>query len=43
MILRNPHGWNQGGVFDTDICPTITTSAFEHNNLLVEIYEDEED
>lgn len=32
-ILQRSHGYNNGSEFD--ICPTITTSSFEHNNYVV--------
>lgn len=39
-ILRYPHGYI-GGIYDGDVCPTITTSDFANNNFLIE-YETEE-
>lgn len=35
MIVQNGHGYNKGGVFE-DVSPTITSSAFQDNNHLVE-------
>ena len=32
--MRLPHGFFDGGL--VDICPSITTSSFEFNNLLIE-------
>ena len=43
MIIRYPHGWNRGGLFENDYAPAVTTSAWEHNNLLMEIYEEDKD
>lgn len=40
-IIRYPHGWNKGGVFDNDYSPALTTSSWVANNLLLEIYETE--
>lgn len=31
-IMQRSHGYNNGNMFD--ICPTITTNSFEHNNLI---------
>lgn len=33
-IVQRPHGYNKGAVLDE--CPSITTSAFQENNLLAE-------
>lgn len=41
-MARYPHGFFDGGVFDCEILPTLTTSDFQNNNFLIEIYEDEE-
>lgn len=38
LIVQRPHGFNKGGVF-TDCAPTITTSDWQDNNLLVEIWD----
>lgn len=35
MIVQNGHGYNNGGVFE-DVSPTVTSSAFQDNNHLVE-------
>lgn len=35
QILQYGHGYNPGGLRG-DICPTITTSSFEHNNHVLE-------
>lgn len=35
-IYQVPRGNNPGGMRETDICPTITTSAFEQNIRLIE-------
>lgn len=35
MVVQNGHGYNTGGVFG-DVSPTVTSSAFQDNNHLVE-------
>lgn len=35
MIVQNVHGYNKGGVFE-DVAPTVTSSAYQNNNHLVE-------
>lgn len=42
-IIRYPHGWNSGGIFENEYAPALTTSSWEANNLLVEIYAEERD
>lgn len=37
-ILRYGHGNIKGGVYDGEIAPTITTSSWQHNNFLIEIW-----
>lgn len=37
MIVQNAHGYNKGGVFE-DVAPTVTSSAYQDNNHLVEPY-----
>lgn len=41
---RVGHGDFKGGVSHTDVAPTITTSAYEHNNFIIRIcrYKQEE-
>ena len=34
MVLQNGHGFNKGGL--KEICPTITTGAFQENNFVAE-------
>lgn len=41
-LWQYPRGANKGGVLDVDVCPTISTSSWENNCLLIE-YEDQED
>lgn len=36
MIIQRGHGFNPGGILDGDTCPSITTSSWESNNMLVE-------
>ena len=38
LMIRYPHGWNRGGAWDNDYAPTMTTSAWEFNNYVLEIY-----
>lgn len=40
-MFQYPRGVNEGGVLNTDICPTISCSSWQHNCFLIEI-EDEE-
>lgn len=35
MIVQNAHGYNKGGVFE-DVAPTVTSSAYQDNNHVVE-------
>lgn len=42
-MYQYPRGVNRGGILDVDICPTISCSSWEHNCLLIEIYEAEGD
>lgn len=39
-ILRLGHGYFGGGI--ETICPAITISSWEWNNLLIEIYESDD-
>lgn len=42
-MYQYPRGDNPGGVLDTDICPTISCSSWQHNCFLIEIiYEQQE-
>lgn len=36
-IIRLPHGYFNGEI--VDICPSLTISSFEFNNLIMEIYD----
>lgn len=40
-LWQYPRGANKGGVLNIDISPTISTSSWENNCLLIEIYEQE--
>lgn len=42
LFYQYPRGDNKGGVLNTKICPTISTSSWQHNCFLIEIYEDGE-
>ena len=33
-IMQYPHGWNEGREITDGTCPSITTSSWEHNNVL---------
>lgn len=35
-IIRYPHGWNKGGIFDNEYAPALTTSSWEANNFMLE-------
>lgn len=35
IIVQNAHGYNNGGVFE-DVAPTVTSSAYQNNNHLIE-------
>ena len=43
MLIRYPHGYYEGGAWDKDYSPTITTSAWEHNNYVLEVNDDIEE
>ena len=38
FLKQYPRGYNNGFVYK-DIAPCVTTSSFEHNNFIIEIYE----
>ena len=40
-MIRYPHGWNRGGIWENEYAPAITTSAWENNNLVMEIYDND--
>ena len=42
-FFQYPRGVNKGGVLNTEICPTISTSSWENNCFLIEIDETERD
>lgn len=35
-MIHYPHGWNRGGVTETDISPAITISSWENNHGIIE-------
>ena len=37
-MIRYPHGFFDGGVWDNEYAPTITTSSWECNNYVLEIH-----
>ena len=38
-FFQYPRGVNKGGILNTEICPTISTSSWENNCFLIEIEE----
>lgn len=40
LLYQYPRGQNKGGILSLDYLPTITTSSFENNLYLIEIYEE---
>ncbi len=42
MLIRYPHGWFGGGLWENDYAPALTTSAWENNNYLMLVYETED-
>ena len=42
-MFQYPRGVNEGGVLNTDICPTISCSSWQHNCFLIEIEYEEND
>jgi hypothetical protein len=36
-MFQYPRGVNEGGVLNTDICPTISCSSWQNNCFLIEI------
>lgn len=41
-MFRYPHGYYRGGAWDNEYSPTITNSAWEHNNYVLEILDDDD-
>lgn len=35
-LYQYPRGNNDGGRLDTDVCPTVTINAWQHNVFLIE-------
>lgn len=36
LLYQIPHGWNEGGLRALDgVAPSITTSSWQHNNILI--------
>ena len=42
LMFRYPHGYYRGGAWDNEYSPALTTSAWEHNNYVLEILDDED-
>lgn len=38
-LYQYPRGNNDGGRLDTDVCPTVTINAWQHNVFLIEAYD----
>lgn len=36
ILIRYPHGYFMGGVWNKDYSPSITISSFQHNNIVME-------
>ena len=36
ILIRYPHGYLMGGVWNNDYSPSITISSFQHNNIVME-------
>ena len=36
ILIRYPHGYFAGGVWNNDYSPSITISSFQHNNIVIE-------
>jgi site-specific DNA-cytosine methylase len=36
VLIRYPHGYFMGGVWNNDYSPSITISSFQHNNIVME-------
>ena len=41
-MIRYPHGYYKGGVWENKYSPTLTTSAWEHNNHVLEILDNDD-
>lgn len=40
VLKQYPHGFNDGFEYHDGICPTITKSSWQHNNFIIEIYDE---
>lgn len=40
-MYQYPRGVNEGGVLNTDVCPTISCSSWQNNCFLIEIEDGE--
>lgn len=38
-MVRYPHGWHKGGLWESEYAPALTTASWEFNNYLIEIEE----
>jgi hypothetical protein len=41
-LKQYPHGFNDGFEYHDGICPAITISSWQHNNFIIEIYDNDE-
>lgn len=42
LMFRYPHGYYRGGAWDNEYSPTLTNSAWEHNNYVLEILDNDD-
>ena len=42
LMIRYPHGFFDGGIWDNEYAPALTTSAWEHNNYVLEICDNQD-
>lgn len=38
-LYQYPRGFNDGGILDTDVCPTVTINALQQNVFLIKEYD----
>lgn len=42
-MYQYPRGVNEGGVLNTDVCPTISCSSWQNNCFLIEIEDEQQE
>ena len=42
-MYQYPRGVNEGGVLNTDVCPTISCSSWQCNCFLIEIEDEQQE